>query len=67
VERIQNPIDKRKYELTITEKARLVLPDIKKALAKVTGIAVNSLSENQVNELYNMFTVIESNLLSHKS
>ncbi len=67
VERVQNQTDKRKYELTITEKAKLVLPDIKETLAKVTGIAVHSLSEHQVNELHKMLIIIESNLLSYKS
>ena len=67
VERIQNPTDKRKYELTITEKARLALPEIKKTLDKVTNIAVKSLSEDQVHELRKMLIIIESNLLSYKS
>ena len=67
VERIQNPLDKRKYELAITEKAQQVLPDIKKALADTTSIAMNCLSDNQVVELYAMLTIIENNLLSHKS
>jgi MarR family transcriptional regulator, transcriptional regulator for hemolysin len=67
VERIQNPTDKRKYELTITEKAKLALPEIKKTLDKVTNIAVKSLSEVQISELHHMLVVIESNLLLHKS
>jgi MarR family transcriptional regulator for hemolysin len=67
VERIQNPTDKRKYELTITEKARLALPEIKKTLDKVTNIAVKSLSEDQVHELRKMLIIIESNLSSYKS
>jgi len=67
VERIQNPTDKRKYELTITEKARLALPEIKKTLDTVTNIAVKSLSEDQVHELRKMLIIIESNLSSYKS
>ena len=67
VERIQNPTDKRKYELTITEKARLALPEIKKTLDTVTNIAVKSLSEYQINELRKMLIIIESNLSSYKS
>jgi len=67
VERIQNPTDKRIYELTITEKARLALPEIKKTLDKVTNIAVKSLSEDQVHELRKMLIIIESNLSSYKS
>jgi len=67
VERIQSPSDKRKYELAITEKARQVLPDIKNALDATTSVAQNHLSDNQVTELYTILTIIENNLLSHKS
>jgi len=67
VERIQNLTDKRKYELTITEKARLVLPDIKKALENTTSVVVNCLSENQIEELYSLLSIIESNLLIAKN
>ena len=67
VERVQNQTDKRKYELTITEKARLVLPDIKRALYNTAAIGFSSFNEDQINELYRMLSVIESNLMSHKS
>ena len=61
VKRVQNQTDKRKYELTITEKARLVLPDIKKAISNTSSIAMKGLSENQVSQLYSMVSLIESN------
>ncbi len=67
VKRVQNQTDKRKYELTITEKARLVLPDIKKAISNTSSIAMKGLSENQVSQLYSMVSLIESNLISHKN
>lgn len=67
VKRVQNQTDKRKYELTITEKARLVLPDIKKAISDTSSIAMKGLSENQVSQLYSMVSLIESNLISHKN
>ena len=67
VERIQSQNDKRKYELTITEKARQVLPDIKKVLNETAAIAFNHFSEKQIDELYNMLSRIESNILSHKN
>lgn len=66
VERIQNQTDKRKYELAITEKARLVLPDIKKAMNDTTLVALNGLSVKQTEQLYNMLSVIELNLLADK-
>ena len=67
VKRVQNQTDKRKYELTITEKARQVLPDIKKAISNTSSIAMKGLSENQVSQLYSMVSLIESNLISHKN
>ena len=67
VERVQNQTDKRKYELTITEKARLVLPDIKKAISNTSSMAMNGLSRNQISQLYSMVSLIESNLISHKN
>ena len=67
VERLQNPVDRRKYELTITDKARKVLPDIKKTLQSATSVATNGLSESQVNELQSMLVIIERNLLSDRN
>ena len=67
VKRVQNQTDKRKYELTITEKARLVLPDIKKAISNTSSMAMNGLSRNQISQLYSMVSLIESNLISHKN
>jgi MarR family transcriptional regulator, transcriptional regulator for hemolysin len=62
VERIQNKTDKRKYELTITEKARLLIPDIKDSINSTSEIAFKGLSEIQIDELYNMLGIIENNL-----
>jgi MarR family transcriptional regulator for hemolysin len=64
VERIQNRHDKRKYELTVTEKAKPVIPQIKAVIEKSTLLACEGLSEKQTNELYNMLVIIENNLLS---
>lgn len=66
VERIQNPKDRREYELSITDKARKVIPDIKNVIQKVSGIALQSLSQEQIGELHSMLRLIETNLLSHK-
>lgn len=63
VERIQNQTDKRKYELAITDKARDVLPEIKKAIKDTTSVALNCLSDNQINELYSLLSMIENNLV----
>lgn len=63
VERIQNQTDKRKYELAISDKAREVLPEIKKAIKDTTSVALNCLSDNQINELYSLLSMIENNLV----
>lgn len=67
VKRIQNKTDKRKYELVITEKASLVMPDVHNAFTQTTYLALQSLSENQVNDFYSVLSIIENNLIKHKS
>ena len=67
VERITNKTDRRKYELAITDKARLVMPDVQQALRESTSLALNGLSENQINEFYTTLAIIETNLITHKS
>jgi len=62
VERVQSVTDKRKYELTITNKARLVLPDIKNAIGQTTLRALDGLSTDSIEELYKTLSVIEINL-----
>ena len=64
VQRVQNPTDKRKYELTITEKARLLIPEIRKVIDKTSSIAFKGLSEMQIDELYGNLNILEINLLS---
>ena len=64
VERVQSQIDKRKYELTVTDKAQIFIPQIKEAIENTTKIACAGLSESQTDELYNMLVTIEKNLLS---
>lgn len=64
VERVQNPADKRKYELTITEKAVQFLPDIKQAIQATSASVFEGLPENKIDELYGMLDIIENNLLS---
>ena len=65
VERIQNQTDKRKYELTITEKAKQLIPDIKSAINKTSGIAFEGISENRIEELYKILNILEVNLLKN--
>jgi DNA-binding MarR family transcriptional regulator len=63
VERIQNQIDRRKYELRATEKARNVIPDIKNAFDSLSAVSLKGLTPGQIDELYNMLVIIEKNLL----
>lgn len=67
VQRVTHKTDKRKYELVITEKARVIIPDVRNAFEKTTLLAFKSLSNQQIDEFYSIITTIESNLLTHKS
>jgi len=64
VDRITNKTDKRKYELSVTDKARKVIPDIKKAFDELSAITLKGLTIKQKNELYAMLTIIVSNLIT---
>ncbi|WP_321334280.1 MarR family winged helix-turn-helix transcriptional regulator [uncultured Bacteroides sp.] len=66
VERTQSPIDRRKYELNITDKASKVIPDIRNVIQKTSEVALRGLSQEQIDELYAMLRLIETNLLSLK-
>ena len=63
VERIQNQTDKRKYELTITEKSRQLIPEIKAEINKTSVIAFEGINDKQIEELYKMLSILEINLL----
>ena len=64
VDRIPNKTDKRKYELSVTEKARKLIPDIKIAFDELSAITMKGLTMKQKNELYAMLTIIVSNLIT---
>lgn len=67
VERVQNPKDRRVYDLLITDKAKEVIPDIKNTIHEVSGIALQGIAPEKINELYTTIRLIEKNLLSHKT
>ena len=54
--------DKRKYRLTLTEKAENELPVIKKAMAGVIQKALKGLSAKKIDELYDTLNTIKKNL-----
>ena len=67
MERIQNPTDNRKYELAITDKAKLIISGIKKASMNVTSMTLDVLTENQIDDLYTTLLIIEKKLCCNKS
>lgn len=66
VERILNTNDRRKYNLKITEKAKRLLPDIKKALYETNLLALKDVPDNKVDEFYALLNLIDKNLSSLK-
>ena len=64
VDRIPNKTDKRKYELSVTDKARKLIPDIKKAFDELSAITLKGLTIKQKNELYTFLTIVASNLIT---
>jgi len=64
VERTPNKTDHRKYELTVTDKATKVIPEIKEAFDELSAITMKGLTKKQKNELYTLLTIIVSNLIT---
>ena len=67
VYRVKSSTDKRKYCLTLTDKAKKALPEIKKVLNEVTATAFESLSESQVTLFYLTLNTIKTNLIKAKT
>lgn len=62
VERVESSIDRRKYCLTLTDKAKAVLPGIKKSMQEVTLTAYEGLTEKQQAEFISTLGQIKNNL-----
>jgi MarR family transcriptional regulator for hemolysin len=62
VVRTDDPQDKRKYRLTLTEKAKKHLPTIKKSIAEVTEKSLENLSAERIEEFYQTLHIIKNNL-----
>jgi MarR family transcriptional regulator, transcriptional regulator for hemolysin len=62
VYRIKSQIDKRKYCLTLTDKARKALPGIKDSLNEITEAAFKGISESQKAAFYLTLDTIKNNL-----
>ncbi|HET6558532.1 MAG TPA: MarR family transcriptional regulator [Prolixibacteraceae bacterium] len=67
VERIENVVDKRKYCLTLTDKAKKVLPGIKKSMHESTETAFGGLTGTQREEFMALLGQIKSNLSKAKN
>ena len=62
VERVGSSIDRRKYCLTLTDKAKEVLPGIKKSMQETTATAFEGLTELQQAEFILALGQIKKNL-----
>ncbi|MEI6124107.1 MAG: MarR family transcriptional regulator [Bacteroidota bacterium] len=67
VQRIKNNLDKRTYSLELTPKARMALPEIKKAYDTMNQIALKGLSKQQIAELSANIKIIKTNLNEYTS
>lgn len=66
VKRVKNIIDRRKYSLVLTDKAKREIPQIKKSLNEVTNIAFKGLKQSQITEFYKTLDKIKKNLNESK-
>jgi MarR family transcriptional regulator for hemolysin len=62
VTRVNNAMDRRKYSLVLTEKARKALPEIKQAFIDINDLALKGLNEKQITELMSILELIKINL-----
>lgn len=66
VKRMASAADKRKYCLTLTDKAKAVLPGIKQSMQESTETAFNGLTQSQKDEFMSLLGQIKSNLSKAK-
>lgn len=66
VKRMASAADKRKYCLTLTDKAIEVLPGIKQSMQESTETAFNGLTQSQKDEFMSLLGQIKSNLSKAK-
>ena len=62
VQRKRKPDDRRKHSLSLTEKARKALPEIKQSFSDLNKIVLQGLNHAQVSDLYESIAKIENNL-----
>jgi MarR family transcriptional regulator, transcriptional regulator for hemolysin len=62
IKRVRDNIDKRKYRLTLTEKAEKELPLIRKTIDEVAQKALKGLSDDKIEAFYKTLNVIKNNM-----
>jgi len=62
VKRKRNKNDKRKYSLSLTEKAKLALPEIKESFSEINKIVLKGLQDQQISELSESIRKIKHNI-----
>ena len=67
VERVESSVDRRKYCLTLTGKAKEMLPGIKKSMQEITATAFEGLTEWQQGEFISTLGQIKKNLSKEKN
>jgi len=66
VKRIKNSGDRRKYSLTLTEKAKEKIPGIKESMMEVIAIAFTGITESQQAEFISILGIIKDNIKQSK-
>ena len=67
VERVESAVDKRKYCLTLTDKAKTILPGIRQSMHESTETAFGGLTGTQRQEFMALLGQIKSNLSKAKN
>ena len=67
VQRVGSSVDRRKYCLTLTDKAKEVLPGIKKSMQEITATAFEGLTGAQQGEFISTLYKIKKNLSKAKN
>jgi len=67
VKRMESTVDRRKYCLTLTEKAKAALPGIKQSMQEITARAFDGLTEVQQGEFISTLDQIKKNLSKAKN
>ncbi len=62
IKKMKDPIDKRKYRLSLTEKAATELPLIRKTITEVNQNALKGLSKEKIEAFFETLNIIRNNV-----